>query len=71
MELVAERTEFDPLEVGINKLQGLSLVDIRTIHKEEGLSWHKFWQYLIEQYSNVPYTTDTIFTYSKTLATGQ
>ena len=42
VELVAERTDFDPLEVGISKLKGLALGDISTIHKEEGLSWHKF-----------------------------
>ena len=67
MELVAERTGFDLLEVGISKLKGLALGDISTIHKEEGLSWYKFWQHLIEQYSNVPYTPDAMFTFSKIL----
>ena len=65
VELVAERTGFDPLEVGISKLKGLTLGDISTIHKEEGLSWYKFGQHLIEQYSDVPYTPDAMFTYSK------
>ena len=32
VELVAERTGFDPLEVGISKLKGLALGDISTIH---------------------------------------
>ena len=67
VELVAERTGFDLLEVGISKLKGLALHYISTIHKEEGLSWYKFRQHLIEQYSNVPYTPDAMFTYSKIL----
>ena len=53
VELVAERTSIDPLEVGISKLKELALGDISTILKEEVLSWHKFQQCLIEQYSNV------------------
>ena len=65
VELVAERTGFDLLEVGISKLKGLALGDISTIHKQEGLSWHKFRQHLIEQYSNVPYAPDAMVTYSK------
>ena len=60
-------TGFDPLEVGISKLKGLSLGDISTIHKEEGLSWHKSRQGSIQQYSNVPYTPDAMFPYSKIL----
>ena len=46
-------------------LKGLALADISTVHKEEGLSWHKFSQFLIEQYSNVPYVPDAMFAYSK------
>ena len=65
VELVAERIGIDPLEVGISKLKGLTLGDISTKCKEEGLSWHKFWQCLIEQYSNVPYMPDAMFAYSK------
>ena len=65
MDLVAERTSCVPLEVGIGKLKGLALGDISAIHKEEGLSWHKFRQCLIQQYSNVPYTPDAMVTYSK------
>ena len=63
VELVAERTGFDPLEVGISQLKGLVLGDISTIHKEEGLLWHKFGQCLIEKDSNVPYAPDAMFTY--------
>ena len=57
VELVVERTGFDLLEVGISKLKGLAIGDTSTICKEEGLSWHKIRQHLIEQYSNVPYTS--------------
>ena len=65
MELVAEMTGIDPLEVGISKLKGLSLADISTFHKEEGLLWHKFRQSLIEQYLNVLYIPDAMLVYSK------
>ena len=64
VELVAERTGIDPLEVGIRKIKGLGLADISTVHKEEVQSWHKFKQHLIEQYSNAPYVPDAMFTYS-------
>ena len=65
MELVSERTGFDPLEVGISRLMGLALGVISTICKEEGLLWHNFKQHLIEQYSNVPYASVAMFAYSK------
>ena len=39
VELVAERTGFDSLEVGISQLKGLVLGNMSTICKEEGLSW--------------------------------
>ena len=65
VELVTERTGFDPLEVGISKLKGLALGDLSTIHKEEDLLWHKFRQPLIQQNLNVPYASDAMFTYSK------
>ena len=45
VELVAERTGNDPVEVGIIRLKGLALGDINTIRREEGLTWHKFRQY--------------------------
>ena len=61
----SRKDRFDPLEVGISKLKGLVLGDISTMHKEEGLSLHKFRQHLIEQYSNVPYVPDAMFNYSK------
>ena len=52
VELVAEKTGNDLVEVGINKLKGLALGDINTIRKE-GLMWHKLGQVLIENYSNI------------------
>ena len=65
VELVGERTGLDPLEAGISKLKGLALANISTIHKKEGLSWHKFRQHLIERYLNAPYVPDAMFVYSK------
>ena len=35
VELVAERTGIEPLEVGISKQRGLALGYVNTIHKEE------------------------------------
>ena len=46
-------------------LKGLALANISTIGKEEGPSWHKFRQCLIEQYSDVLYVPDAKFMYSK------
>ena len=65
VELTTENSGIDPLEIVISKLKGLALVDISTLHKEEGLSWHKFRQPLIEQYLSVPHVLDTMLTYSK------
>ena len=61
VELVAERTGIGPLELGISKQQGLGLGNVNTICKEDGLSGHMFRQCLIEQYSNIPYMSDTMF----------
>ena len=63
IELVAEKTGNDPVEVGISTLKGLALCDINTIRKEEGLTWHKFRQILMVNYSNIPYVSDTIVAY--------
>ena len=60
VELVAERMGNNPVEVGISKLKGLALGDINKIRKEQGLTWHKFGQILIENYSNIPYMSDVI-----------
>ena len=60
---MVERTGNDLVEVGINKLKGLALGDINTIRKE-GLTWHKFRQILIENYSNIPYMSDAMVAYT-------
>ena len=65
VELVAERTGNDPVEVDISKLKGLALGDINTIRKEKGLTWHKFRQILIENYSNIPYVPDAMVAYTQ------
>ena len=62
--MVAESNGIDPLEVGISKLKGLALGDITTIHKEGHLTWYSFRQWLIEHYSNMPYTLDAMYMYS-------
>ena len=64
VELVAERTGNDPVEVGISKLKILAIGDINTFRKEEGLTLHKFRQILIENYSNIPYMSDTMVAYT-------
>ena len=46
MEQVTERTGNDPVEVGMSK--GLTLGDVITIRKEEGLMQHTFRQVLRE-----------------------
>ena len=51
VEQVTERTGNNLVEVGMNKLKGLTLGDITTVRNEEGLMWHKFRQVLIENYS--------------------
>ena len=44
IEMVAENTGINPLEVGISKLQGLALGNITTIHKEGNSMWYSFRQ---------------------------
>ena len=64
VEQVTERTGNDLVEVGMSKLKGLTLGDITTVRKGEGLRWHKFRQVLIENYSNVPYVSDAMVAYN-------
>ena len=65
VELAAKRTDNDPVEVGISELKGLALSDINTIRKEEGLTWPKFRQILIENYSNIPHMSDALVAYKQ------
>ena len=64
VELVAERTGNNPVEVGISKLKGLALGDSNTIRKGEGLTWHRCRQILIENYSNIQYVSDVMVAYT-------
>ena len=64
VEHVTKRTGNNLVEVGMSKLKGLTLGDISPVRKEEGLMWHKFHQIVIENYSNVPYVSDTMVVYN-------
>ena len=61
---VVERMGYDLVEVGISKLKVLAIGDINTIRKEEGSTWHKFRQILIENYSNIPYLSGAVVAYA-------
>ena len=65
--MVAENTCIDPFNVGIIKFKGLALGSITDICKESNLKWYSFRQWLIEHYSNVPYASDPMYTYSHLL----
>ena len=56
--MVAENTGTDPLKVG------LALGGIIAIHKEGHLTWFSFREQLIEHYSDMPYASDAMYTYS-------
>ena len=62
---MVERTGNNPAEVVISKLNGLALGDINRIRKRESLTWHKFRQILIENYSNIPYLSDAMVAYNQ------
>ena len=64
IEMVAEKTGVDLLEVKISKLNGWVLRQHEhAIHKEGNLNWYSFRQRLIEHYSNVPYKYNAMFAY--------
>ena len=66
--MVAEMNSTDPVEVGISKLVGIPLRNIITIKHEEGnLRWYKFHHLLTENYSDVPYVSDTMACYLKVM----
>ena len=66
VEMVAERNNTDPVEVGITNLEGIPLRNIITIKFEErNLMWYKFCHILTEQYSDVPYVTVVMTCYLK------
>ena len=47
----------------MSKLKGLTLGNITTFRKEEGLTWHKFRQILIENYSNIICVSNAMVAY--------
>ena len=54
---------FDPVEIGISKLKGTVLHNVNADSKEGTLSYFQFHQLLIEHYSNIPNTSDTLNAY--------
>ena len=57
VEVVAERNNQAPLEVGMAKLKGASLCNI---HKRCNLTWPQLRKLLIENYSDTPYVSDKV-----------
>ena len=62
MEVVAERNNQTPLEVGMAKLKGAPLCDT---HKTHDLTWPQLRKLLIENYSDTPYISDVVVTYNR------
>ena len=62
VEVVAERSNQTPLEVGIAKLKGLPLWQT---HKTHDLTWLHLRKLLIENNSDTPYVSDAMVTYNK------
>ena len=62
VEVVAERSNQTPLEVGMAKLKGVPLQDM---HKTHNLTWPHLRKLLTENYSDIPYISDAIVTYNK------
>ena len=48
----------------MTKLKGMALHDINAASKEGILSYFWFCQLLIEHYSNIPYTSETLSAYA-------
>ena len=62
VEVVVERNNQAPLEVGMAKLKGASLHDI---HKTHDLTWPWLRKFLIENYSDTPYVSDAMVAYNR------
>ena len=62
VEVVRERSNQTPLEVGMAKLKGAPLQDM---HKTCDLTWPWLTKLLIENYSDSPYISDMMVTYNK------
>ena len=67
---VPKKTDFDPVEIGMSKLKGMTLHDVNTASKEGSLSYFWFCQLLKEYYSNIPYESETLNAYAH-LAQGE
>ena len=65
VELVAERSNINPVEIGISKLVGILLRNMITIKCEERNDGNKFQQVLTKDYSDVPYVSDVMSSYMK------
>ena len=64
IKAIAKKMGIDPIEIGMSKLKGMALCNVNTISKEGHLSYFQFHQLLIEHYSNIPYTSDTLSGYA-------
>ena len=64
VEVVAERNNQAPLEVGMAKLKGAPLHDV---HKIYDLPWLQLRELLIENYSDTPYVSDAMVAYNRIL----
>ena len=64
VEGVTRKMGFIPLELGMNKLKGMALCDIKDASKEGTPSYFWFHQLLIEHYSNIPYVSDALNVYA-------
>ena len=62
VEVVAERNNQAPLEVGIAKLKGPTLHNVDEICS---LTWPWLWKLLIENYSDTPYISETMVAYNR------
>ena len=61
---VTKKIGFDPIEVGMSKLNGLVLCEINAASKEGTFSYFCFHQLFIEHYLNSPYALDTLSAYA-------
>ena len=62
VEVVAERNNQAPLEVGMAKLKGAPL---HNVHKKHDLTWPWLRKLLIENYSDMPYISDAMVAFNR------
>ena len=61
VEVVVERNNQAPLEVGLAKLKGAPLCNV---HKMCSLTWPQLWKLLIENYSDTSYIFNMMVAYN-------